>query len=64
METSPSHWGWGGLNAFYWYQIIGLDSDVVKSQKMLSLHGGFLSNAMLHHRKNSQIKVTHHNETK
>ena len=39
----------GGLNAFYWYQIFTLDSAVVKAQKMLSSHGGFLSIAMYHH---------------
>ena len=41
----------GGLNAFYWYQIFALDSAVVEAQKMLSLHGGFLTIAMYHHRE-------------
>ena len=32
--------------AFYWHQIFALDSVVVKTQKLLSSHGGFLTNAM------------------
>ena len=28
--------GGGGLNAFYWYQIFALDSDVVEVQEMFS----------------------------
>ena len=32
------------LNAFYWYQIFALDSVVdVKTQTILSWHGGFLT---------------------
>ena len=34
---------WGGLNAFYWYQIIALDSAIVEA--------GFLTIAMYHHRE-------------
>ena len=30
---------WGDLNAFYWYQIIALDSAVVEVQEMFSSHG-------------------------
>ena len=41
----------GGLNAFYWYQIFALDSVVVKAQRLLSCHGGFLIIAMYHHRE-------------
>ena len=32
MDSSLSHWGGGGLNAFYWYQIFVLDSAVVEAQ--------------------------------
>ena len=39
----------GRLNAFYWYQILALDSAVDEAQKMLSSHGGFLTIAMYHH---------------
>ena len=49
MDSNLSHWG--GLNAFYWYQISALDSVVVKAQKMLSSHGGFLHFAMYHHKE-------------
>ena len=35
--------GWGGLNAFYWYQIFALDSAVVDVQKMFSSHGSLLT---------------------
>ena len=31
MDSSESHWG--GLQAFHWYQIFGLDSAVVEAQK-------------------------------
>ena len=48
MDSSLSHWG---LNAFYWYQIFALDSVVVKAQKILSYHGGFLSIAIYRHRE-------------
>ena len=43
--------GGEGLNAFYWCQFFALDSFVVKTQKLLSMHGGFLTNAMQHHRE-------------
>ena len=43
----------GGFNAFYWHQIFALDSVVVKTQKLLSSHGGFLTNAMHHDRETS-----------
>ena len=56
MDSSLSHWGGGGLNAFYWYKIIAQDSDVVKSQKLLISHGGFLTNAMYHHRETVKSK--------
>ena len=39
-----------GLNTFYWYQIFALDF-VIKTQKMFSSHGGFLTIAMYHHRE-------------
>ena len=38
-----------GLNAFYWYQIVALDSAVVELQEMFISHGGHLTNAMYHH---------------
>ena len=38
----------GGLNAFYWYQILALDSAVVEVQEMFSSHGGLLT-TMYHH---------------
>ena len=36
--------------AFYWHQIFALDSVFVNVQKLLISHGGFLTNAMYHHR--------------
>ena len=36
MDSSLSHRGLGGLNAFYWYQIFALDSAVVEAQEMVS----------------------------
>ena len=41
--------GGGGLNAFYWYQILALDSAVVELQEMFSSHGSLLTIAMYHH---------------
>ena len=35
-DSSLSHEGGGGLNAFYWYQIFALDSAVVEVQEMFS----------------------------
>ena len=37
-ESSLSHQGlgWGGLNAFYWYQSFALDSVDVKTQNCLA----------------------------
>ena len=46
-DSSLSHRG--GLNAFYWYQIFGLDSAGVEVQEMFSSHGSHLTNAMYHH---------------
>ena len=40
-----------GLNAFYWRQIFALDCVVVKTQNLLSVHGGFLPNSMHHNRE-------------
>ena len=40
-----------GLNALYWRQIFTLDSVAVKTQKMFSSHGGFLTYAMHNHRE-------------
>ena len=37
------------LNAFFWYQIVALDSAVVEVQEMFSSHGSFLTIAMYHH---------------
>ena len=49
--------GVGGLNAFYWCQIFALDYVFVNVQNLLSSDGGFLTNAMHHHReKSNQIK--------
>ena len=50
-DISLSHWGGGGVYAFYKYQISALDSTVVEAQKMLSSHGGFLTIAMYHHKE-------------
>ena len=44
MDSSLSHWG---LNAFYWYRILALDSAVVEAQNV-KLHGGFLTFEMYH----------------
>ena len=52
MDSGPKPLGGeggGGLNAYFWYQIFALDSPVVEAQKMLSWHGGLLTNAMYHH---------------
>ena len=48
-DSSLSHQGGGGQNAYYWYQILALDSAVVEVQEMFSSHGGHLTNAMYHH---------------
>ena len=50
-DSSLSHRGGGGgvLNAYNWCQIFTLNSVVVKTQKMFSSHGGFLTNAMNNH---------------
>ena len=48
-DSSLSHWGVGGLNAFYWYQIFAIDSAIVEVQEMFISHGGLLANAMHHH---------------
>ena len=45
-DSSLSHRGGGGLNAFYWHQILALDSPVAEIQEMFSSHGGLLTNAM------------------
>ena len=45
MDSCPSHCsgggggGVGGLNAFYWYQILVLDYVVVKAQQLFGSHG-------------------------
>ena len=39
----------GGIKCISWYQILALDSVVVKSQILYSSHGGFLTYAMHHH---------------
>ena len=62
MDSSLSHRG--GLNAFYWYQIFALASAVVEVQKIFNSHGGHLTNAMYHHGKHNQIKLTLHDEKK
>ena len=43
--------GGGDVNAFYWRKIFALDSFVDKHKNMFSSHGGFLTNAMHHHRE-------------
>ena len=43
--------GGGGVNALYWYKIFSLDSVVIKTQKILSSHGGFLAIAIYHQRE-------------
>ena len=40
---------YAALNAFYWYRIFALDSDVVDVQEMFSSHGSLLTIAMYHH---------------
>ena len=58
QNHSLSHWGGGGLNAFYRYQIFAQDSAVVEVQEIFSSHGGHLTNAMYHHGKHSnQINI-------
>ena len=42
MDTSLSH---------HQMHFTVLDSDVVKTQKLFTSHGGFLTNAMNHHRE-------------
>ena len=50
--------GGGGLNVFYWRQIFALDYVfVVKTQKIFSSHGGFLTNAMHHQKQSNQINT-------
>ena len=57
LRTDSGLSGGGGLNAFYWRQILALDSVVVKTQKVFCLHGGFLANAMHHHIKSDSAFV-------
>ena len=57
-DSSPSHRGGGGLNAFYWYQIFALDSAVVEVQEMFSSHRSLLLIAMYQYGNHStQIKT-------
>ena len=44
---------WGGLNAFYWYQIFALDSAGVELQKLFSSHGSLLTIAFYYHAETS-----------
>ena len=48
-EVTLSHWD-GALNVFYWYQILALDSFVVKTQILFNSHGGLITYVMHHHR--------------
>ena len=50
QQSKPPGEG-GGLNAFYWYQIFGLDSASVEVQEMFSTHGSLLTIAMYHQRE-------------
>ena len=47
------------MHLFYSYHIFALDSVVVKTQKLLSLHGGFLT-----YKRNNPTKLTHYDEAK
>ena len=51
--------GWG-LNAVNWYQLFVPDSVIVETQQLFSLHRGFLTYAMYHHRE--LIKLTHYDK--
>ena len=58
-STSTETLPWNGqqpkplesLNTFYWYQIFALGSVVVKTLKLFSSHGGFLTIAMYQNRE-------------
>ena len=54
--------GGGGVNTFYWRQIVALDYVVDNTQNLVSSHGGFLINASS--QRNNLIKLTHYDETK
>ena len=57
----------GGLNVFYWYQAVALDSVTAKAQNLFSLHGDFLTIVMYSNvssQRNNLIKSTHYDETK
>ena len=45
-ENGLSHWGEGGLNSFYWYQIFAIVSAEVEVQKLFSSYGSRLTIAM------------------
>ena len=36
---------------FYWRKIFAIDSVIMKTQILFSSHGGFLTNAIHHHRE-------------
>ena len=48
VQQPKPQW-WGVANVFNWYQIFALDTVVVKTQKLCSKHGGFLTIAMHQH---------------
>ena len=51
LRTNSSLSHYGGLIAFNWRHIFALDCAVVQKQTLNSSHGGFLTNAMHHHRE-------------
>ena len=44
MDSGLSHWG---LKCFYWYQIVALDSVVIKTQNCLARMETFLTIACI-----------------
>ena len=63
-DSSLSHRGGGVLNAFYWYQIFALDSDVVEVKQIVQLAWKPSNYCNVSSRRNTLIKLTHYDETK
>ena len=48
------------LSVFYWHQIFAVDTVNVKTHKLFSSNGGFLTNTML--QRNNLLRLTHFDE--
>ena len=50
----------GGLNVFYWFQILALDSVVVKTEKNVKLAWRLPNLCNVSSQRNNPIKLTHY----